>query len=183
MTRRNPRCATAITIRSFDTGGAAMRALEEASEVVFVNRTGGHLTGPGLEGALSGADAVIAGTEAFTPAVLRSASRLKVISRVGVGTDNIDPSASRGIRICTTPRAPIQAVAEHTVALLLAIAKRVVTYNGNIRRGDFSVSPGILLAGKRVGLIGAGRIGRRVGELLEAFGCIVLFHDPADPLG
>jgi D-3-phosphoglycerate dehydrogenase len=161
-----------------------MRILEEASRVVFVNRTGRRLTGPELERALTGADGVIAGTEPFTRDVLDSAPLLKVISRVGVGADAIDlqAAAARTIRVCTTPHSPAPAVAEHTVALLLAIAKRVVMYDRNIRRGDFSIAPGMLLAGKQVGLIGAGRIGRRVGELLEAFGCTILFYDPGDPV-
>jgi len=160
-----------------------MQMLTETGHLVFVNQTGGWLTGPALEKALVGADGVIAGTEAFTAEVLAAAPRLKVISRVGVGTDSIDlqAAAARGIRVCTTIRAPVQAVAEHTMSLLLAVAKGIVSYDRNMHMGDFSVSPGMLLAGKRAGIIGAGRIGRRVGELLEAFGCTVLYYDPADP--
>jgi D-3-phosphoglycerate dehydrogenase len=185
MIRRNTRFAIALTIRSFDTKGIAMRMLEKVGSVVFVNQTGGWLKSSALKKALAGADGVIAGTEAFTADVLAAAPGLKVISRVGVGTDSIDlnAAAARGIRVCTTPRAPVQAVAEHALALLLAAAKGVVAYDRSIHQGDFSVSPGMLLAGKRAGIIGVGRIGRRVGELLEAFGCQVHYYDPADPSG
>ncbi|HXW99398.1 MAG TPA: NAD(P)-dependent oxidoreductase, partial [Methanomicrobiales archaeon] len=91
------------------------------------------------------------------------------------------------IRVFTTPDAPVQAVAEHTLALLLAVLKRIPERNQIVREGKTDVQPGSLLAGKTVGIVGLGRIGRRVAAMLQALGCRVIAYDPfrqgTDPAG
>jgi D-3-phosphoglycerate dehydrogenase len=99
---------------------------------------------------------------------------------VGTGTDNIDlrTARARGIRVFTTPEAPVQAVAEHTLALILCLAKRLCPFNAQMRMGEYRTDPGTLISGKTVGIVGYGRIGRRVGSMLSALGCRVIVYDP-----
>jgi len=182
-------CTVALTIRSFDHDGPAMARLREACRIGYVNRSGKRLGEGDLCRALGGADGVIAGTEPFSRRVIDACPDLRVISRVGTGTDSIDREAAerRGIRVLTTPDAPVQAVAEHTLALLLAILKRIPERNELVREGKADAQPGSILAGKTVGIVGLGRIGRRVAAMLRALGCRVIAYDPfrqgTDPAG
>lgn len=169
----------AITVRSFDL--ASIAGNKESVSVAYMNKTGRHLEGKELVEAARNASGIIAGTEKFTRETLSGLPGLKVISRVGTGTDNIDLEAARefGISICNTPQAPVTAVAEHAVALLLCVLKKIHEYNNNIRSGVFKPLPsGQLLEGKRVGIVGYGRIGKRFSSLVSAFGADVLWYDP-----
>ncbi|MDD1674649.1 MAG: hypothetical protein LUQ13_03305 [Methanomicrobiales archaeon] len=173
------RPSVAITIRSFDPEGGAMQELRDHAHITFWNRHGRRMKEEELRAAVQEAEGVIAGTEQFTAGVLGQAPRLKVISRVGSGTDSIDLASAqqRGIRICTTPNSVVQPVAEHTIALILSVLKGIPAYDAGMRRGDHAVKAGTLLAGKTVGIIGLGRIGFRVASLLDALGCRILFYD------
>jgi D-3-phosphoglycerate dehydrogenase len=175
-----PKTKIAITIRSFDTNTEHFTKLGELFEISFLNRSGRRLDKVELIDAIRDCEGVIAGTERFDKDVLDSAPLLKVISRVGVGTDSIDVNLAheRKIRICNTPVAPSGAVAEHTVALILSLLKRIPQYNLNIRNGDMAVYPGEMIAGKIVGIIGLGRIGFRVASVLACFGAKIIFYDP-----
>ncbi|MDD1664073.1 MAG: hypothetical protein LUQ32_01850, partial [Methanomicrobiales archaeon] len=117
----------------------------------------------------------------FSGRVIGSSGDLRVISRVGVVTDSIDLGAARehGVGIFTTPDSATQAVAEHTLALILAVMKRIGVYALAMRSGDDAVEPGSLLQGKTAGIIGLGRIGNRVAGILDALGCRIIFLDPA----
>jgi D-3-phosphoglycerate dehydrogenase / 2-oxoglutarate reductase len=170
----------AITIRSFDLNGPAMAKLQEQCTISYTNTTGRRLTEDELARAVGDSTGVIAGTESFSAPVLRQCRSLRIISRVGVGTDSIDleAAASLGIRVATTPNSPGQAVAEHTLALLLASLKRIPQYNGQMRKNDHSVVAGTLLSGKTVGIAGLGRVGTRVAEQLACLGCRIGFYDP-----
>lgn len=170
----------AVTIRSFDHNGPAFAQLCSHYNIVYLNQTGHRLSERELVSVISGVQGVIAGTESFSEEVLKSARDLRVISRIGVGTDNIDMSAAAqyGIKVLNTPTAPVAAVAEHTLGLILSVLKQIPEYNEAIRRGDYSIRTGKLLSGKKVGLIGLGRIGTAVAELLTALGCTIIFFDP-----
>ncbi|MBI4423974.1 MAG: phosphoglycerate dehydrogenase [Elusimicrobia bacterium] len=125
---------------------------------------------------------LIAGLEPLTARVLESAAaHLRVISRCGVGVDNVDQDAARrlGIRLFNTPEAPVEAVAELAVALILACLRRVPEADRAMRAGQWKQLQGSLLGAKTVGIVGCGRIGRRVAALVRAFGSRVLAHDPA----
>jgi D-3-phosphoglycerate dehydrogenase len=126
-------------------------------------------------------DGLIAGTEALTAEVLKSARNLKVISRCGVGMDNIDLELAkqRGIKVFNTPDSPTAAVAELTVGLMLALLRHVPHMDRDIRAGRWQKRMGNLLQGKRVGIIGFGRIGQKVAELVLGFGAQVVYCDPA----
>ncbi len=170
----------AITIRSFALSESVRRRLNKFLDIHFINNSERRLTEAELKDAVKNADAVIAGTEPFSRAVIESALRLKIISRVGTGLDSIDLEAAseRGIRVLTTPGSTVQPVAEHTLSLILCAMKRIPEYNESVRRGDHRIKQASLLYKKTVGIIGLGRIGFRVGELLSCLGCPVLYFDP-----
>lgn len=124
---------------------------------------------------------LLAGTEPITRAVLDKAkSHLKIISRVGVGWDNVDREAASqmGIRVYRTSGVLTQAVAELTIGLILSALRYISSNDRLIRQGKWQKAMGGLLSGKTVGIIGFGNIGQRVGELITAFGAKVLYYDP-----
>lgn len=114
---------------------------------------------------------MVAGVEPLTAEVLGNAKSLKVISRCGVGLDNIDLDASSemGIRILSTPDAPCQAVTELTITLMLTSLRKVIESDKNIRNGQWIRPMGRLLSGKVVGIVGCGRIGSKVANILRSF--------------
>ena len=118
---------------------------------------------------------IIAGVEPLTARVLRQAEGLKVISRCGIGLDNVDLNAAkdRGIVVLNTPEGPTQAVAELTVGLIFDLLRRISFLDRELRKGNWRKETGSLLQGKKVGIIGLGRIGKRVAELLLALGAKV----------
>jgi len=170
----------AVTIRSFDRESVYFRRLQELFEIRYLNRTGYRLEKPDLIKAIESCEGVIAGTEIFDGEVLASAPSLGVLSRVGVGMDSIDLDYARlhNIRVFNTPNAPVGAVAEHALALILSLLKRIPRYDRNVKDGDLSVLPGELICGMTVGVIGLGRIGFRVASLLSCLGAKILFFDP-----
>jgi len=127
------------------------------------------------------ATGVIAGTELITEEALLKLAHLKVISRCGTGLDNIDLNAARkrGIKVFNTPDAPAVAVAELTVGLVLDLLRGITRAHVATKTGTWKKSMGVLLNGKRVGIIGFGRIGRKVAGLLKPFGCKTAYADPS----
>jgi len=128
------------------------------------------------------ADGVIAGTEILDHAVLGQLPRMQVISRVGVGLENVDLAYAeqRGIRVFSTPDGPTQGVAELTLGGLLAVLRGVARSDAAVRRGDWKKPMGHLLQGKTVGLIGLGRIGRAFAVLVRPFAVSLIAFD-VDP--
>lgn len=171
---------TAITIRSFNLQSEIYTKLSKRTNIVFVNTTGQRLKEIDLCKAISDADGIIAGTELYTENILKSAPHLKVLSRVGVGLDNIDLEYTKrkGICVLNTPLAPGDAVAEHTIALIFSIFKRIPQYYEKAHRGDYSIQQGSMISGKIIGIIGLGRIGLKVATLLNACGTKIIFFDP-----
>lgn len=127
-------------------------------------------------GAYSG---IIAGTEPLTREVLESAKNLQVISRVGVGVDNVDLEAAKRlkIKVFNTPDVLTDSVAELTLGLILCCLRKIALMDRYIRQGVWKKQMGQLLKGKTVGIIGFGRIGQGVGKLVKAFGAKVVFYD------
>ncbi|NQT06403.1 MAG: hydroxyacid dehydrogenase [Candidatus Omnitrophica bacterium] len=122
---------------------------------------------------------LIAGTEALTKDVLKGAEMLKVISRVGVGLDNVDlQSAKReNIRVYNTPSILTDSVAELTIALILSSLRKIVSVDRNMRSGTWKKEMGLLFRDKVLGIIGFGKIGGRVAQLANAFGAKTVFYD------
>ena len=134
-----------------------------------------------LIGQLQGIDAVLASTEPYNREVL-SAAKLRVISRNGIGYDSIDVLAATELRIpvAITPGVNMPSVAEHTIAMMLAVAHGFPARDKLARRGSWAVRP-ILprLAGRTLGIVGIGAIGKAVVPLAIGLGLEVIAHDPA----
>jgi phosphoglycerate dehydrogenase-like enzyme len=128
---------------------------------------------------LRGIDGVIVSSDPFTARVLAAAPQLKVISRTGVGYDAIDMKAAtaRGIVVTTTPGVNRHAVAEWAMALMLCCARKLTTNLDEVRRGGWTRHEGIDLAGKTLGLVGLGTIGKEVAQRASAFEMRILAYD------
>src|SRR6202795_3588284 len=116
-----------------------------------------------------------------TSALLDRAEKLRVVGRAGVGVDNVDMDAAthRGVLVMNTPGGNAVSVAEHTFALLLALARGVTQGNAAIQAGRWEKSSaGMELRGKTLGLVGLGRVGTEVARRGRAFEMNVLAHDP-----
>src|SRR5689334_25278883 len=136
-----------------------------------------------LAGKLSDADALIVRSAVDVNAgLLRSASKLRVIGRAGVGVDNIDLEAATkaGIAVMNTPGANAVAVAEHTLALMLALARYICRADATTRAGKWEKKQlqGTELRGKTLGIVGLGRIGMEVARRASAFDMKIIAHDP-----
>lgn len=162
-----------------DLGGALL----SAGLALRLEPKRGHRAPEELASMLDGVVGAIVSTDPFTAGVLAQAPSLRVIARVGVGYDSIDVEAAtaRGVQIATTPGANEHAVADHTLALMLAALRRVAELDRDVRCGGWNRTGRFIprqLAGATVGLIGYGAIGRRVAERLSGFGVELLVHDP-----
>ncbi|MFZ0819308.1 MAG: phosphoglycerate dehydrogenase [Candidatus Acidiferrales bacterium] len=136
-----------------------------------------------LRDALATADALIVrSTTRVTSEIFELAPRLRVVGRAGVGVDNIDVDAAtaRGVLVMNTPGGNAVSVAEHTLALMLAVARHIPQLNSAIHAGRWEKSGGVgvELRAKTLGLIGLGRVGSEVARRARAFGMSVIAHDP-----
>jgi D-3-phosphoglycerate dehydrogenase len=147
-------------------------------------RTG--LTGAALQQAIRAADGVIvrSGTR-ITAAELENPGRLRAIVRAGVGVDNIDVGAAtrRGILVMNTPGGNTVSTAEHTITLLMALARHIPQAHGSLHAGKWERGKfvGTQLAGKTLGVVGLGRIGREVARRAAGLDMKVLGFDPFLP--
>jgi D-3-phosphoglycerate dehydrogenase len=141
-----------------------------------------HIANPAFE--FETADAAIVGTRLlYDAAAFARASRLKVIARTGIGYDNVDVSAASAAGVCTvnTPEAPTESTAEFAIALMLAVARRIPAADHNSKVGEWtrdSTVMGFDLADKTLGLVGFGRIARRVAEMARVIRMRVCVFDP-----
>ncbi len=136
-----------------------------------------------LPSEIANADAlVVRSATKVTAALLENAHRLRVVGRAGVGVDNVDVEAAtrRGVLVMNTPGGNAVSVAEHTFALLLALARSVPQANVSIHAGRWEKSSlsGTELRGKTIGLIGLGRVGTEVARRARALEMKVLAYDP-----
>ena len=132
------------------------------------------------------ADAILVGTTPITESIIEAARVLKVVSRRGVGYDNIDLAALRRRKIPLTivGSANATTVAEHTLCFILALAKQAIAYDRAIRAGNWRFRESLLamdLLGKTLLLVGFGRVGRAVAVRATAFGMRVVVYDPFVP--
>jgi D-3-phosphoglycerate dehydrogenase len=136
--------------------------------------------------AIADADAVIVRSATQIDAeALAAATRLKVVARAGVGLDNVDvPAATaKGVLVVNAPTSNIVSAAEHAVALLLAVARRVPQAASSLRAGEWKRSKftGVEITDKTVGVVGLGRIGVLFAQRMSAFGTRLLAYDPYVP--
>jgi phosphoglycerate dehydrogenase-like enzyme len=154
--------------------------LKEAGLELVYPRRKGLLTAEELHKELPGVSAVLASSEPYTPAVLAAAKDLRVIARVGVGYDAVDvPAATEhGIAVTITPGANQDAVAEHTFALILGLAKQVIRHHLGVKALEWPRNPTLPLRGRTLGIAGLGRIGKAVAVRGAAFGMPLMAYEP-----
>lgn len=136
-----------------------------------------------LEEIIAGFDAiVIRSATRIDAALIERADRLKAIGRAGVGVDNVDVTAAtrRGIVVCNAPEATVVSAAEHALGLLLALARNIPQAHAALKAGSWERErfAGIELAGKTLGVLGLGRIGRQVARRALGLGLRVVAYDP-----
>jgi phosphoglycerate dehydrogenase-like enzyme len=128
--------------------------------------------------------AAIVSTDPFDASVFLACPRLRVLARSGVGVDSIDLDAAThaGVVVTTTAGANDQAVADHTLALMLAAVRRIVEFDGSVRHGEWRRDASATawdLHRATVGIVGLGSIGQAVARRLQGFGCVVIAYDIA----
>ncbi len=136
-----------------------------------------------LLAAVAGCQGLVVRSETkVTSQVMDAASELRVIGRAGVGVDNIDVAAAtaRGIVVMNAPDGNTITTAEHTMALLVALARNVAQANSSLKSGKWARKGfiGVELAGKTLGIVGLGRIGKAVAARARAFGMQIVAFDP-----
>lgn len=141
---------------------------------------GKKITQEELIGRIGGFDAIIVGMEeTISEAVLQAASRLKIIAKHGAGVDNIDiPAATkRGIPVVSAAGANSDAVADLTIGLFLALARTIPVADRSVKEGKWPRLVGVQLNGKVLGIIGLGKIGRKVARRATGFNMKTLIYD------
>ena len=154
--------------------------------IALLRETGWDVTAPtaaALPSELANADALIVRSATkVTAALLEKAPKLRVIGRAGVGVDNVDVDAAthRGVLVMNTPGGNAVSVAEHTLALMLGLARAVPQANTSTQAGKWEKSAfsGTELRGKTIGLVGLGRVGTEVARRARALEMKVLAYDP-----
>jgi D-3-phosphoglycerate dehydrogenase len=164
--------ALITTVPFGDKNRLPLEMLEAASIEYVINPHNKRLTEDQLAELVTDFDVIIAGTEKITDKVMARGSQLKLISRVGVGLDGVDLMAAkqRGIRVSYTPEAPAPAVAELTLGLMIALLRSVHVSNAHLHQGTWQRIFGRRLAEITIGVIGVGRIGKRVLRRTRGFG-------------
>jgi D-3-phosphoglycerate dehydrogenase len=173
-----------VTARSFrKTPGPHQTMLTDAGYEVAYNPHDRPLEASEL--AELGRDVVgmLLGVDSVTAEVFEQAKRLKVISRYGVGLDTVDLKAAtaHGVVVTITPGANSVTVAELTIGLMFALARRIAHHDRIVKGGKWSRVSGIELTGLTLGLLGLGRIGQEVARRAAGLGMKVIFYDPMPP--
>lgn len=129
---------------------------------------------------LKDVDAVLAGSEPYTPRVIEALPKLRVISRAGVGFDAINlPACDKAdIPVCTTPGVNHHSVAEHTIAMLMAVARGFPLLDNKVRKNDWQRRAYPRVMGKTIGIVGLGRIGQAVAWRAAGLGMNVIAFEP-----
>lgn len=157
-----------------------LERLQRSGIPFLVHTTGKRITTSELLESGRDATVVIAGVEPYDARTLGALPRLRCISRVGVGVDAIDLAVAkaRGVAVLNTPDVPTAAVAELALSMMLSLSRNLVPQTNAMRERRWRRLESHLIGGKTVGLIGLGRIGRRVARLARAFGAQVIANDP-----
>jgi D-3-phosphoglycerate dehydrogenase len=173
-----------VTTRSFGREvPEPMERLRSAGCTILEWREGSGLSETDLVAKVAQADAWIVAFHPIDAPLMDAAPRLRIIAKHGVGIDNINVAAatSRGIVVTTAPSANDQAVADLTMALLLALLRRIPEANASVKAGRWERFLGFDLTGKVFGILGFGRIGQNVARRAKGFGVELIGADPAWP--
>ena len=170
-----------VTSKSF--GRAAPEALEllAANGIEVVRGSRPSLSAAEIAAEIPGFDALVVGNDPVDAGVLAAGDRLRLVHMHGTGLDAIDVHAAtaRGVLVANAPGANRNAVAELTVALMLVAARSIDRHIDILKSGRWERTPGREISGKTVGILGLGRIGQRIVELLSGFGVRTVAFDVA----
>ncbi|MGD8457641.1 MAG: phosphoglycerate dehydrogenase [Anaerolineales bacterium] len=175
-------CHILVTSTSFGINDPTMKTkLEEQVGQVTYNTLGRPYTSTELQELLRDVDGYIAGLDEIDRVVIQSAPKLRVISRYGVGVDNVDLEAAKdnNVVVTNTPGANTASVAELTVGLILVLVRSIYDAVISTKVGEWPRCRGVSLEGKTIGLIGFGKIGQEVARKLAGFDCQILAFDIA----
>ena len=169
-----------ITPRSFEhIKDKFLELLKDAEIEVVMNPYGRVIKEDEMVELIKDMDGIIVGIDPITKRVIYNASKLKVISKYGVGVDNIDLESAkeRNIVVTNTPNANSNAVAELTVGLIISVLRNIPLSDRRVREKKWDRFIGYELYGKTLGVIGTGSIGKRVIKLLKGFDLNILCYD------
>lgn len=152
-------------------GDKPLELLRKSGLPFVLNLSGKRLTADGILKLAQDSDGIVAGVESYSSQVLTGLSKLKCISRCGVGIDNVDLVKAKelGIKVLNTPDPVVVPVAELTLGMMLDLLRHITWHTNSLRDQKWQKKGGQNLAGKTVGIIGLGRIGKKVAELLKSF--------------
>jgi len=161
--------------------GEHTELLRDSGYSLEAHESDAPLTADQMVALVHDAVAIIAGGERIDGSVIAAAPRLRVISRHGVGYDNVDLVAATraGVAVTITPGTNHVAVAELAMALMIAVARSIVPMREALLRCEWPRVPGVEMAGKTLGIVGLGRIGKALATRAHAFDMAVIAHDPA----
>ncbi len=167
---------------SFSRDPYLKETLLQAFPHTLFNTKGIRLQDESLREFLKDADGAIIGAEQIDDAILSKCPRLKIVSKYGVGLDNIDQSACEkfGVRVGWTGGTNRLSVAEQTLGFMLSLARNLYQSSLLLKSGQWAKTGGFQLSGKTVGIIGVGCIGKEVVRLLQPFNCTILVNDILD---
>ncbi len=172
-----------VTSKSFSSHPVLREELRAAfPSAVFNDRSRGY-TEEEIIAYFDGADGVVVGLEPITEQVLAACPDLKIVSKYGVGLDNIDQAAciNRHVHIGWTGGVNRRGVAEMALCYMIGLSRNVFFAARRLRdRQDWTKAGGTDLSGRTIGLIGVGHIGKEVVGLLQPFGCSILVNDIID---
>jgi len=169
-----------ITPRSFASiSKNPMEMLEGKGYEIIKNETDKPLNNEKMSVLIEDVDGIIIGIDDLNAGIIKQAHNLKVISKYGVGIDNIDIKAAtiQGIVVTNTPKANIDAVADLTFALILALARRIPEADRETKAGKWKKFIGTSVWRKKLGVIGLGKIGRQVVKRARGFEMDILCYD------
>lgn len=174
-------CRVLVTATSYGKNDPRLKTYlaEQVGEVIY-NTSGKPLSSQQLSALLPDVDGFIAGLDVIDAAALEVANRLKVISRYGVGIDNVDLETARlkNVIVTNTPGANSASVAELALGLLLSLMRRIPESSAATRKGEWPRMNGKSLEGKTVGIVGLGAIGKQLALRLQGFGCQLVAYEP-----
>jgi len=156
----------------------AKQMLLDAGFELVCNDTGRKLDRQEQKAMIADAFAVIAGTEIYDEDMLAAAPKLKLVVRFGVGTDNFDLQAMKRRGIAVGVISNNNSVAEFAMTLILGVMKNIHRFDAAVRQGQWARFPMRELREKTVGIVGFGRIGRRLAQMLRGFDVKILAYDP-----
>ena len=174
-------CRILVTPTSYGKNDSRLKTeLESLVGEVVYNQTGRPFSSEEVARLLPGMDGYIAGLDVIDSNALCAADRLKVISRYGVGFDNVDLETAKrkNIVVTNTPGANSVSVAELALGLMLALARQIPEAVESVHQGKWPRYTGISLEGKTVGILGLGAIGKQLARRLNGFDCRILAFDP-----